>query len=118
MGGRDSQRIDPSLTQGRCPNAADCDYQERTASVLNDDGQAGASDRIGRELPREAAREALKAVLEGRMAAEVDRNLEEMAVRGKADRRNGFYPRYLQTEPGRKLINTCWGGLRESAVGA
>lgn len=32
------------------------------------------------------------------MAAVVDHHLEELAVRGKADRRNGFYPRYLLKE--------------------
>ena len=43
---------------------------------------------------------ALKDVLEGRMAAGVDRHLDEMAERGAADRRNGSYRRWLMTELG------------------
>ena len=42
----------------------------------------------------------LKDVLEGRMAAGVDRHLDEMAERGAADRRNGSYRRWLMTELG------------------
>lgn len=49
---------------------------------------------------RHAARTALKEVLEGRMAAGVDRHLAEMAARGAADRRNGGYGRWLMTELG------------------
>jgi len=49
---------------------------------------------------RLAAGEALKAVLEGRMAAALDRHLDEMAERGEADRRNGSYSRHLLTELG------------------
>ena len=44
---------------------------------------------------RGAAAEALKGVLAGRMDAEIDRHLAEMARRGEADRRNGFYRRHL-----------------------
>ena len=46
------------------------------------------------------------------MAAVVDRHLEEMAVRGKADRRNGFYARYFMTEQGRECINACWAACQ------
>ncbi len=49
---------------------------------------------------RHAAGAALKDVLEGRMAAGVDRHLEEMAARDAADRRNGGYRRWLMTELG------------------
>ena len=49
---------------------------------------------------RQAGALALKDVLEGRMAAGVDRHLEEMAARGAADRRNGSYRRWLMTELG------------------
>ncbi len=49
---------------------------------------------------RSAASAALKDVLEGRMAAGIDRHLAEMAGRGEADRRNGSYRRWLLTELG------------------
>ncbi|MFQ5620198.1 MAG: IS256 family transposase [Rhodospirillales bacterium] len=49
---------------------------------------------------RHAARAALKDVLEGRMAAGIDRHLDEMAERAVADRRNGSYRRWLMTELG------------------
>jgi transposase-like protein len=49
---------------------------------------------------RGAAADALKEVLEGRMAAGIDRHLAEMAARGAADRRNGSYRRWLMTELG------------------
>jgi transposase-like protein len=49
---------------------------------------------------RRAAGAALKGVLEGRMAAALDRHLAEMAARGEADRRNGSYCRHLLTELG------------------
>ncbi len=49
---------------------------------------------------RQAAGAALKEVLEGRMAAGIDRHLEEMAMRDAADRRNGSYRRWLMTELG------------------
>ncbi|MDH3472545.1 MAG: IS256 family transposase [Rhodospirillales bacterium] len=49
---------------------------------------------------RHAARAALQEVLEGRMAAGIDRHLAEMAARGAADRRNGTYRRWLMTELG------------------
>jgi len=46
-------------------------------------------------------REALKGFLEGRMRANIDFYLEEMAVReGEEDRRNGSYSRHLLTELG------------------
>ncbi len=49
---------------------------------------------------RRAGAQALKEVLEGRMAAGVDRHLADMAARGAADRRNGSYRRWLRTELG------------------
>ena len=49
---------------------------------------------------RQAAGAALKDVLEGRMAAGIDRHLAAMAGRGAADRRNGSYRRWLMTELG------------------
>ena len=49
---------------------------------------------------RHAAAAALKDVLEGRMAAGVDRHLEETAEHEVADRRNGNYQRWLMTELG------------------
>ena len=50
---------------------------------------------------RAAGRAALVEILEGQMALRVDRHLEEMARRGRADRRNGGYSRWLLTELGR-----------------
>ena len=44
---------------------------------------------------RRAGRQALSGFLEGRMHERIDRHLEEMAARGAADRRNGFYRRRL-----------------------
>ena len=49
---------------------------------------------------RHAAGAALKDFLEGRMAAEIDRHLAEMAGRGATDWRNGTYRRWLMTEMG------------------
>lgn len=49
---------------------------------------------------RQAGAQALKEVLECRMAAEVDRHLAELAARGEAGRRNGSYFRWLMTELG------------------
>jgi len=49
---------------------------------------------------RSAAREALRDVLQGQMAQAIDRQLEAMARRGAADRRNGSYRRHLLTELG------------------
>jgi transposase-like protein len=46
------------------------------------------------------SRIALKQFLEGRMRANLDSYLEEMAVRGGEDRRNGRYSRHLLTELG------------------
>src|SRR5512139_2707191 len=46
------------------------------------------------------SRMALKQFLEGRMKANLDSYLEEMAVRGEEDRRNGRYSRHLLTELG------------------
>ena len=46
------------------------------------------------------SRIALKQFLEGRMKANLDSYLEEMAVRGEDDRRNGRYSRHLLTELG------------------
>ncbi len=41
---------------------------------------------------RQAGRQALKEILEGRMAAGVDHHLAGMAARGEADRRDGKTP--------------------------
>ena len=49
---------------------------------------------------RRAGAQALKDVLEGRMAGAVDRHLEEMERLDEADRRNGSYRRWLMTELG------------------
>jgi transposase-like protein len=49
---------------------------------------------------RGAARDALTALLEGRMAGTIDRHLARMAEAGAADRRNGGYTRWLLTELG------------------
>jgi transposase-like protein len=49
---------------------------------------------------RHAARAALKDILQGRMAAGIDRHPAEMAGRGAADRRNGSYSRWLMSELG------------------
>ena len=46
------------------------------------------------------SRIALKQFLEGRMKVNLDSYLEEMAVRGEDDRRNGRYSRHLLTELG------------------
>jgi transposase-like protein len=46
------------------------------------------------------SRIALKEFLEGRMKARIDSYLEEMAVQGEEDRRNGRYSRHLLTELG------------------
>ena len=54
---------------------------------------------------RGAGREALAEIIQGRMREAIDRHLDEMARRGEADRRNGFYLRYLLTELGR--IELC-----------
>ena len=49
---------------------------------------------------REAGRRALERIIEQRMKERIDRHLEEMAVRGQADRRNGRFSRHLLTELG------------------
>jgi transposase-like protein len=49
---------------------------------------------------RQATRQALAEVLEGRMDALIDAHLERMAGLGQADRRNGCYTRWLLTELG------------------
>lgn len=54
---------------------------------------------------RRAGAEALKDILERRMAAGIDQHLAEMAARGAADRRNGAYRRWLLTELG--AIELC-----------
>lgn len=54
---------------------------------------------------RPAGRDILVELLEGRMHEAVDRHLERTAERGAADRRNGFYRRWLLTELGR--IELC-----------
>jgi putative transposase len=49
---------------------------------------------------RAGARHAVAELLEGRMAETIDRHLERMAEVGAADRRNGYYARWLLTELG------------------
>jgi len=49
---------------------------------------------------RQGARDALAALLEGRMGQVVDQYLERMAACGAADRRNGCYHPCLLTELG------------------
>lgn len=49
---------------------------------------------------RDAAREALKGILEDRLAEVVDGYLEVVRGRDIADRRNGYYCRHLLTELG------------------
>lgn len=49
---------------------------------------------------RQGAGDAVRALLEGRMAETIDRHLERMAELGEADRRNGCYTRWLLTELG------------------
>jgi hypothetical protein len=53
----------------------------------------GEDDRAG-------ARHALAELLEGRMDQLIDQHLERMAELGQANRRNGWYPRWLLTELG------------------
>jgi transposase-like protein len=47
---------------------------------------------------RQATRQALAGLLEGRMNALIDAQLERMAELGQADRRNDCYHRHLLTE--------------------
>jgi len=49
---------------------------------------------------RAPARQALAELLEGRMAQLIDEHLERMDELGQADRRNGYYARWLLTELG------------------
>ena len=49
---------------------------------------------------RPAARDALKQILEFRMANAIDAQLEQKRTQGFPDRRNGSYPRHLLTEIG------------------
>ncbi len=49
---------------------------------------------------RVAARQALKEILEHHMTNLVDEHLQQMQTQGLPDRRNGYYPRHLQTELG------------------
>jgi|SRR6266446_3701262 len=49
---------------------------------------------------RRLAREAVRDILEDRMAELIDRHLDEMEERDAADRRNGGYRRHLLTELG------------------
>jgi putative transposase len=49
---------------------------------------------------RQATRQALAELLEGRMDQLIDEHLERMAELGQADRRNGCYTRWLLTELG------------------
>ncbi len=54
----------------------------------------------GGEGYRRGARQAVAALLEGRMSTLIDEHLEHMAELGQADRRNGCYRRWLLTELG------------------
>jgi putative transposase len=49
---------------------------------------------------RASARDALAELLEGRMGQLIDEHLERMAALDQADRRNGYYTRWLLTELG------------------
>jgi len=49
---------------------------------------------------RPLGRQALAAILEGRMSEAVDRYLDRLDPAAMTDRRNGYYPRYLLTELG------------------
>jgi len=53
---------------------------------------------------RAAARKAIKALLEGRMEEYIGEHLEEMELRGIADRRNGGYERHIVTEAGDVVV--------------
>lgn len=53
---------------------------------------------------REAARKAIKALLEGRMEGYIEEHLEEMELQGIADRRNGGYERHIVTEAGDVVV--------------
>lgn len=73
---------------------------------------------------RSAARQALKEILETRMGHWVDRSLQELAARGVADRRNGYFCRHLLTELGdlelaipRSRTFSAIGILRQMAGG-
>lgn len=73
---------------------------------------------------RSAARMALKEILESRMNHWVDRGLQELAARGLADRRNGYFSRHLLTELGdlelaipRSRTFSAIGILRQMAGG-
>ena len=49
---------------------------------------------------RVAGREALRGILAEQMKSYLDRNLEELAMKGQTDRRNGSFSRHLLTELG------------------
>jgi transposase-like protein len=73
---------------------------------------------------RGAAKMALKEILETRMNHWVDRGLQELATRGIADRRNGYFSRHLLTELGdlelaipRSRTFSAIGILRQMAGG-
>jgi transposase-like protein len=53
---------------------------------------------------RTAARMAIKGVLEGKMSEYIADHLEEMALQGIADRRNGGYERHIVTEAGDVVV--------------
>jgi len=53
---------------------------------------------------RAAARKAIKALLEGKMEEYIEEHLEEMELRGIADRRNGGYERHIVTEAGDVVV--------------
>ena len=54
---------------------------------------------------RPLARQALEEIIEGRMAAAIDRHLEALEADDAADRRNGSYRRHLLTELGDIELN-------------
>lgn len=54
---------------------------------------------------RPLGRQALEEIIEGEMAAAVDRYLEQLEVDDPADRRNGYYRRHLLTELGDIELN-------------
>ncbi len=53
---------------------------------------------------RSAAREAIKEILERKMALAVDQKLADISSEGRYDRRNGYFERHLLTEVGDVLL--------------
>ena len=54
---------------------------------------------------RPLGRQALEEIIEGQMAAAVDRHLDQLAADDPVDRRNGYYRRHLLTELGDIELN-------------